>query len=685
MRLHKLGIKTVRDMLFHVPARYDDYSRIKPIANLSLNETATVRGKILSVEGSRTWKRHLHLTQALVQDESGAVKAVWFNQPYLADTLKQGMRVLLSGKTSFANDMLTLSSPVYEILGDASDAEDKETLHTGRLVPVYPETAGVSSRWLRYMIKPLLEIAAKLPEYLPAEILARQDIPPLADALQAVHFPRTTQEAERARKRLAFGELFTLQTAIAKEKLALKQQRAPQISPDIDIAKKFVASLPFTLTDAQRKSAWEILKDMEKPSPMNRLLEGDVGSGKTVVAAMAALQAVRAGWQVAILVPTEILAEQHFKEFAKLLLGRPEFASPTVAILTRSAHKKTSPKIAYAPFKISKDRVAKETADGKIDVVIGTHAIIQETVRFAKLGLIIIDEQHRFGVDQRAALGKQKRALVPHLLSMTATPIPRTLALALYGDLDFSLIKEMPKGRKPIATKIVPPAGRSASYQFIEQQIQEGRQAYVICPLIEESEKLEAKAATKEYERLQKTVFPHRHLALIHGKMKGKEKEKIMQAFKEHETDILVATSVVEVGIDVPNATVMIIEGAERFGLAQLYQFRGRVGRSEHQSHCFLFTDSSGKTVSQRLKALVSAKNSFELAEKDLEIRGPGDFLGGRQSGMPDLVMGSLSDLELVQKTREEARALVEKDPNFIRHPLLAARYEAFRKEVHFE
>ena len=306
-------------------------------------------------------------------------------------------------------------------------------------------------------------------------------------------------------------------------------------------------------------------------------------------------------------------------------------------------------------------------------------------MRFSKLGLIIIDEQHRFGVDQRAALGKQKHTLVPHLLSMTATPIPRTLAFALYGDLDFSLIKEMPKGRKPIATKIVPPGGRAASYQFIQQQIQEGRQAYVICPLIEESENFEARAATKEYENLQKNIFPHLRLALLHGKMKGKEKEKIMQSFKEHETDILVATSVVEVGIDVPNATVMIIEGAERFGLAQLYQFRGRVGRSDHQSHCFLFTESSGKTVSQRLKALVSAKNSFELAEKDLEIRGPGDFLGGRQSGMPDLVMGSLSDLELVQKAREEARALVEQDPHFAHHPLLLARYEAFRKEVHFE
>jgi len=390
------------------------------------------------------------------------------------------------------------------------------------------------------------------------------------------------------------------------------------------------------------------------------------------------------------MVPTEILAEQHFK-------GLTEFLDPyriTVAILTRSAHKKTSQKIKYAPFKISKTRVAKETAEGKIDIIIGTHSLIQETVRFRKLGLIIIDEQHRFGVDQRAKLSKGKGGAIPHLLSMTATPIPRTLSLTIYGDLDLSLIKQMPKGRKRIITKTVTPAARTQTYAFMHEEIKKNHQAFVICPLIEESEKLAAKAATKEYEKLQNEIFPNLKIALLHGKMPAKggsafggkaSKEEVMKAFRNGDIDILVSTSVVEVGIDIPNATVMLIEGADRFGLAQLYQFRGRVGRGEHQSYCFLFTDSTSKNTHQRLKALVEAKNSFELAEEDLKIRGPGDFIGSRQHGMPSLAMASLSDLEFVKSVRKEVEELLEKDPKLATNPLLLAKYEAFRKEVHFE
>ena len=696
-RLARLGIKEVKDLLFHFPHRYQDFSKITPIGDVGLGDTVTVMGKMIDIRNSQSPRKRMNITEAIIEDSSGLIKAVWFNQPFLVRNLRPGLSVVLSGKTTFSNDSLFLSNPSYETVSGLAAREamqgkqlpDTSALrHTGRLVPMYPETAGITSRWFRYIIKPLLPLTDKIPEYLPREILTRQKIPTLPVALKDIHFPKTLEAAENARRRISFGELFLVQLVALKERLKIREVPAPQIKLDIPLAKQFVSSLPFSLTDSQRVCAWEILQDLERPHPMNRLLEGDVGSGKTVVAALAALQTIRSGYQVAFMVPTEILAEQHFR-------GLAQFLAPyktNIAILTSSAHKKTSQKIKYAPFKISKARTSKETAEGKIDIIVGTHALIQETVRFKNLGLIIIDEQHRFGVEQRAKLCKENKLQgtscklrVPHLLSMTATPIPRTLSLAIYGDLDLSLIKQMPKGRKHITTQVVPPAGRKHAYQFIRNQIAEGRQAFVICPLIEESEKLEAKAAIKEHEKLQTEIFPDLKISLLHGKMKGKEKETTMQEFKDKKTDILVSTSVVEVGIDVPNATVMLIEGAERFGLAQLYQFRGRVGRGEHQSHCFLFTDSTAKNTRQRLKALITAKNSFELAEADLKIRGPGDFIGSRQSGMPDLAMASLSDLEFVKEVRKEVEQILEKDPNLTTNPRLLQKYEAFRKEIHFE
>jgi ATP-dependent DNA helicase RecG len=674
-RLNKFGIKEVKDLLFHFPSRYQDFSKITPIGKVGIGETVTVMGKILDIANTRTPRKRMNLTEAIIEDASGAIVAIWFNQPFLVQNLRKGLNVVLSGKTTFSNDSLSLSSPSYEIATQIQNLS-----HTGRIVPIYPETAGITSRWFRYIIKPLLPLADKIPEYLPAEILERNDIPPLSRALADIHFPQTLADSEGAKKRIAFGELFLIQTVALKEKLNIQKQKAPKIKLDVALAKEFVSSLPFKLTDSQRNAAWEILQDLEKPHPMNRLLEGDVGSGKTIVATLAALEAVKSGYQVAILAPTEILAEQHFNGLSKFL----EPYRITIAILTRSAHKRTSQKIKYAPFKISKTRVAKETGEGKIDIIIGTHAIIQETVRFKNLGLIVIDEQHRFGVEQRARLLRGKSA-IPHLLSMTATPIPRTLSLAIFGDLDLSLITQMPRGRKKIITKIVAPAGRTQAYEFIRNQINEGRQAFVICPLVEESEKIEGKAAKKEQEKLQKEIFPDLKISLLHGKMKGKEKEKVMQTFKDREADILVSTSVVEVGIDIPNATVMLIEGADRFGLAQLYQFRGRVGRGEHQSYCFLFTDSTAKTTRQRLKALITAKNSFELAEEDLKIRGPGDFIGSRQSGMPSFAMASLSDLEFVKSVRKEVESVLLKDPDLTSNSLLREKYENFRKEIHFE
>jgi len=672
-RLHRMGIKRVSDLLFHFPHRYQDFSKITPIGEVGIGETVTVMGKIIDIQNTKTYRKKMNITEAIIEDSSGVIKSVWFNQPFLVQNLRPGLAVVLSGKTVFSNDGLSLSSPSYEIAGT-------DLKHTGRIVPIYPETAGITSRWFRYIIKPLLPLADKIPEYLPEKILTRQNIPQLSQALNEIHFPKTLESAESAKKRIAFGELFLIQTVALKEKLNLKKESGPKIKIDIDLAKNFVSSLPFKLTDSQRAASWEILQDLEKPHPMNRLLEGDVGSGKTVVAALAALQTIKSGYQVAFMVPTEILAEQHFGGITKFL----DPYKITVAILTRSAHKKTSQKIKYEPFKISKTRVAKETKEGKIDIIIGTHSLIQETVKFKDLGLIIIDEQHRFGVEQRAKLGKG-HGEIPHLLSMTATPIPRTLSLAAYGDLDLSLMKQMPKGRKQIITKMVSPAGRAGSYDFIHDEISKGRQAFVICPLIEESEKLEAKAATQEYEKLQNKIFPDFKISLLHGKMKGKEKEKIMQEFKDKNSDILVSTSVVEVGIDVPNATVMLIEGADRFGLAQLYQFKGRVGRGKHQSYCFLFTDSTAKNTHQRLKALITAKNSFELAEEDLKIRGPGDFIGSRQSGMPSLAMASLSDLEFVKAVRKEVEGMLALDPDLKTNPMLKAKYETFRKEIHFE
>lgn len=683
-RLRGMGIKRVADLLFHFPHRYQDFSEIKPIGDVTIGETVTVMGKILEIKNSRTFKKRMDITEAIIEDTSGMIKAVWFNQPFLLRTLRPEYHVVLSGKTNFANDSLFLSSPSYETISAQFAIQNSQSAlkHAGRIVPIYPETAGVSSRWFRYIIKPLLTLADGIPDYLPKKILEKHALPTIQIALKDIHFPNTLSHAEAARKRIAFGELFLIQLVALKEKLNIKKQNAPQIKIDVELAKNFVSSLPFTLTDSQRQAAWDILLDLKKPHPMNRLLEGDVGSGKTVVAALAALETIKSGHQVAIMAPTEILAEQHFKNFSQFL--KPY--DIVVAILTRSAHKKTSKKLTYAPFKVSKTRVIEETAEGKIDIIIGTHSLIQKTVRFGNLGLIVIDEQHRFGVEQRAKLcnGNKSRA-IPHLLSMTATPIPRTLSLAMYGDLDLSLMREMPKGRKEIITKIVAPAGRAQAYEFIRAQIKEDRQAFVICPLIEESEKLQVRAATKEYEKLQTQIFPDFNISLLHGKMKSKEKEKIMSDYKNKKTDILVSTSVVEVGIDIPNATVMLVEGAERFGLAQLYQFRGRVGRGEHQSYCFLFTDSTAKNTHHRLRALATAKNSFELAEHDLKIRGPGDFIGSRQHGIPSLAMASLTDLEFVKSVRQEVEQVLATDPELTGNDLLRAKYEIFKKEIHFE
>ena len=678
-RLKKLGIKTVQDLFFHFPHRYDDFSNLIPISNVKINETCTMQGKILDIKTTRTWKRRMFLTQAIVVDKTGAIKVVWFNQPYLTRILKKEDNVFLSGKVVIGDNGVYLTNPAYE-----KAAFQTNLTHTGRLVPVYPETEGLSSRWLRYILKPLLVQFKNIPETLPERITREQKLLGINKALWQIHFPDSEKLAKAAQERFSFEELFFIELFVLRERARLAKEKAAPLNLNLELIQKLVKSLPFKLTDAQRKSSWQILKDLEKTRPMNRLLEGDVGSGKTVVAVIAALNTIKAGYQVAFMAPTEILAKQHFQEVSKLL---KDFKL-NIGLLTGKQDQFRSKKLKNEVIEISRRKLLEKTLAGEINILIGTHALIQDKVRFGKLGLVILDEQHRFGVEQRAKLIQNSR-VIPHLLSMTATPIPRTLALTVYGDLDLSLIDELPKGRKKIITKIISPAGREETYEFIRKEVKKGRQVFVICPRIETGndvlEWAEVKAVKEEYEKLSKTVFPDLKIGMLHGKMAGKEKEGIMKNFKNKKIDILVSTSVVEVGIDVPNATVMMIEGTERFGLAQLHQFRGRVGRAGYQSYCLLFTDSPAKKTHQRLKALISSEDGFALAEKDLEIRGPGDFAGTRQWGIPDLMMNSLRDVRLVEKTRETAKEILQEDPQLKKYPQLLAKLGRFRERIHLE
>ncbi len=705
-KLRKVGIKTVGDMLFYFPFRYDDFSEMKKISEVELGEKVSIIGKIVDIQNIRTWKRKMNITEALIEDDSGAIKAIWFNQPFLIRNLKVGANVSLSGKIAYAQEGLQLSNPAYELLGKG------QVLHTARLVPVYHETEGLSSKWLRAHIKPILKLANEVEEYLPYEIIENQRLFGLTEAIRQIHFPANEDKAEIAKRRLAFDELFLIQLYMLLQREKWKKNNAVIIKFDKKLEKEikdFIDSLPFKLTNAQKISSWKIIKNFEKGMPMNRLLEGDVGSGKTLVALIAALVVIRSGYQVALMAPTEILARQHFEEAIKRF-GEKHTSNPSqegnknnpplrevireadrvckIALLTGSENKIYENK---KTEKISKKKLLEKIENGEINFIIGTHSLIQEKVVFKNLVFSIVDEQHRFGIDQRAKIQNEVLGIkdglktVPHLLSMTATPIPRTLALAVYGDLDLSLLDEMPKGRQKIITKLVAPANRELSYKFIYDQIKKGRQVFVICPLIEESDVLEVKSATQEYEKLKNEIYSDLKIGLLHGKMKPKEKEEVMREFSDGKINILVSTSVIEVGINIPNAAVMVIEGADRFGLAQLHQFRGRVGRGKYQSFCFLFTDSSSATTAKRLKALITSSNGFELAEQDLKIRGPGELVGIRQSGLPDLAMASLTDFELIKNARAEAEALIEEDAKLLKYPKLAEKLKRFTKKVHFE
>ena len=645
------------------------------------------------------------ITQAYIQDGTGSIRVVWFNQPYLTNVLKNDMPVSLSGKVNLNKD-LYLSNPSYDKLPTNYELKTKNYLlrHTGRLVPIYPETSGLSSRYLRYIIQPLLPNAKQIKDWLPDAIKRSQRLLDLNAAISQVHFPASLKNANQARRRLAFEELFLLQLFVLRQKVKRLKEQARPIPFNEELIRNAVARLPFKLTLSQKKAAWEIFQDLAKTRPMNRLLEGDVGSGKTVVAALAALENAKAGFQATFMAPTEILARQHFQTISGLLAAH----DIKVCLLTgKDAKERLSGQISD----IAKKSLLAKIKNGQAQIIVGTHALIQKQVGFKNLTLTIVDEQHRFGVAQRAALQKNTAELpdglpqnIPHLLSMTATPIPRTLALTFYGDLDLSLLDEMPKGRQKIITNLVPPIKRNAAYEFIRQQIRQGRQAFVVCPRIEISDKnsvasdwpeklipdhlsldTEVKAVKKEYEKLSQEIFPELKIALLHGKLKPAEKESIMADFASGRTDILVATSVIEVGIDIPNAAIIMIEGAERFGLAQLHQLRGRVGRGAHQSYCLLFTDSNSGQTRERLKIMTTCDNGFELAEKDLTLRGPGEFFGTSQSGLPDMPMGSLIDLIMIKQARAEAAKILQQDPELKNYPLLKEALKKFQDNIHLE
>lgn len=751
-RLEKLGVKTVQDLLYYFPFRYDDYRQVLPINKLMPGDKVTIRAQIELIANKRSFRKRRMITEVLVADNTGGLRVVWFNQPYLAKTLKPGDWVYLSGVVKGQIAGLELMSPVYEKdLG-------KETAHTARLVPIYPLTAGLTEKQIRFLVSVAMPLCQAVPEWLPSEILEKYDLAPLPAALAGIHFPHNEKELALATNRLKFDELFFVQLQANLSCRQRLKQTAPELKFFETEIKQFVQSLPFTLTKTQKIAAWEILQDIAKIMPMNRLLSGDVGSGKTVVGAMAMYNTVLNGYQAVLMAPTEILAQQHFKTVSKLL----EKYKVKVALLTSnqaSCHSDRVPRrhiggrveeslssigeiprlpprlapLARGPLGMTatKKSVINEINRGGIDVIIGTHALLSEGVEFKKLGLAIVDEQHRFGVEQRKLI-KQKatikgtlpdatvgmldfasaatpQAKSAHFLSMTATPIPRSLALMMYGDLDISIINELPPGRKKIITRLVEPFKRDKAYGFIHDQVKLGRQVFVVCPLIEEKEQgernkekgeggvilkplmafsffatplSEKKSVLSEYEKLSKKIFPNLRVGYLHGKLKPKEKEETMNKFKNGEIDVLVSTSVVEVGVDVPNASVMMIEGAERFGLAQLHQFRGRVGRSTYQSYCLLFTDSDSGRALERLKYFELHHDGFKLAEKDLAMRGPGEVYGIEQSGMNELKLATLMDKEIIKKAQDAAKQVVD---DLEKYPELAKKFAQWERAVHLE
>jgi len=656
-RMETLGIHTIQDLLYHFPRRYDDLSQHKLIRELRLGDMVTVVGVLRSVEQRRSGGRSL--CSAILSDESGAIECTWFNQPYLHRRLSAGQTIALSGQVGEFRGRLVFSSPEWA-------PAQSETLSIGRVVPVYPLTEGLHGRLLRQLMYDALETCTpQVRDPLPVDTRIRHELLDLGTALWKVHFPDTLEEAMRARERLCFDELLLLQLGVLQKRAEWRSEPGIPMSLAPGLLDDLAAHLPFDLTGAQRRAIGEILSDLRRPVPMSRLLQGDVGSGKTVVAVSAMLAAVRAGYQVALMAPTSILAEQHAETIGRLLAHLSDIR---IALLEGGVTAE------------AKSAIREDLATGGIDIVIGTHALIQESVTFRRLGLVIVDEQHRFGVAQRQLLRDKNTDRRPHMLAMSATPIPRTLALSIYGDLDLWPLDELPPNRQPVLTAVRTQTSREAVYTFVRAQLEQGRQAFVICPLVEQSEQIDARAAVEEHARLSQDIFPQYRLGLLHGRVGSDEKEAVMRRFKDGEFHILVSTAVVEVGVDVPNATVMLIEGAERFGLAQLHQFRGRVGRGEARSYCVLLSDVATEEALLRLQVMAETNDGFVLAERDLELRGPGDFLGVRQHGLPDLKIAQLTDRRTLDLARREALRIHESDPGLRReeHAGLAVRLASF-------
>ncbi len=703
--LKKLGITHVRDMLYTFPRRYDDFSRVTPIADLKIGEKMTVKGKVKKVESKWGFygKRRMLRIFVDLEDETGVLHITWFNLQFLAKQLWQGREILVAGEVEvytphpprnesaspFQGEapLLTkersarkpgevnfrMRSPVLEYADREGD-----TTHTARITPVYPETYGVTSRFIRYQVKNFLPLLAALPEYIPADILKRHSLPGIREAIRAAHFPDNTEEQEEAQRRLRFDELFFLQLAALVRRQQIKQEPAYSISVKSSSILRNIELLPFQLTKAQEMAMEEILADLKKSVPMNRLLQGDVGSGKSALALLAAQATLAEGYKVLYLAPTEILARQQAEVFRHSLQtgltpeARTSELSGVVELLIGALSSS------------EKKRIKKRLLADEPICVVGTHALLQEDVHTHKVALAIVDEQHRFGVEQRKALQHANEGEVPHLLSMTATPIPRTLNLTVYGDLDVSILNELPAGRLPIKTEIVSPDEHDDAIVHVLRQLHAGRQAYAIAPLVEQSDKVEVKSATQAYAEM-KHWFPGIAVGLVHGQLPSEEKERVMRHFAAGAIQLLVSTSVVEVGVNVPNATVMIIEGAERFGLAQLHQLRGRIGRGEHQSYCYLFPTTQESADSERLRILGRTTDGFVIAEKDLELRGPGEIYGVAQSGFSDLKVASLLDYPTIKIARQEAERILKKDPELKNHDILRRKVEQKNLQTHFE
>ncbi len=693
--LTRLGIRTIRDLLYHFPFRYDSSESIRTVGALVPGETVTLYGQLKGAKAKRTWKSHTPSAEAYLEDGSGRVKIMWFRQPYMAKMTEGMGLVKVTGKVAGTEGKLYITNPAIE-KASTLPPTSPDSLFGGEatLFAVYPETKGVSSLWIRHAIERAIKAGAheKIDDIIPEDLRTAYHLPKVSSALVWMHTPKKDADAHSAKKRFAFEEVFAIQLSVQKAKAEAKEKDAPSLTVDAAVVDAFVQDFPFTPTDGQKDAIQAILADFEKPHPMRRLLEGDVGSGKTAVAAATAYAVAHARdrvgsrhLQVAYMCPTEILAKQHFASFIEFFRKH----SLSIGLITgKECYKFPSKVRGEDATRISRAQLCKWVANGEIPLVIGTHALIQKGVVFRELAFAIIDEQHRFGKMQRHTLAR-KDGKEPHLLSMTATPIPRTLALTVYGDLDLTVLDQMPLGRKPVITEIVSDTTRNKAYAKMHEELQAGRQCYVICPRIDEPDPqkefaLQAKSAKSEQERLQKGEFKEYAVGLLHSKMTPIEKEEAMRAFKANETQILVATSVVEVGVNVPNATVILIEGAERFGLAQLHQLRGRVIRSSEQAYCFVQTESKAASVG-RLKALVTAKNGFELAERDLALRGSGELYGPRQWGVSDIAMEALTNLKMVEAARNAAKAIVTKDPSLLNHPLLLARVELVAKKLYGE